>query len=389
MNSNINDSNDRKIKQEARAWAALTSTNYTTARNQIVSPLTQGFLGDRASARHLINTLTDHPLIGADDGDFVLGENGFYADTQWSFNKRSDFIELALITDFLRMFTPIAPGQTPQVSSYSLGHTAANFLAPHCSYVTNGRLIWAAAALGLLMAEQTGGLNLLIGVSEREHDYVRRMVTSGSIKPAADQHRPAGYIHLQTALQQCAAEEPFNSRWERPAILAESFPFHEWLTKQAERKDGVGQFAGAYLAGIRDSEHRIARTAPELLEILNEVPCSREAYEVAKSLIAEWSKGTPPAPILSETTSIRTERISSSKEDTPGWGAGSGSIEFLHFLCPCGDGKILEEHDNTPGFRDHDVRIFCDKCREEWQFVAGLSVREWRLEPVPVGGVGR
>ncbi len=116
MNSN-NNSRDRKIKQDTRAWAELVGTNYTKALRQTESPLVQGFIGKRVSARQLINTLKDHPLIGADDGDFVLGEAGYYADTQWSFNGSSDFVELALLTDFLRMFTPIGPGETPAVSS--------------------------------------------------------------------------------------------------------------------------------------------------------------------------------------------------------------------------------------------------------------------------------
>lgn len=119
-----NNARDRKIKQYTRAWAVYVGTNYTTALRRTESPLAQGALGERVSARQLINTLNDHQLAGADDGDFVLGEAGFYADTQWSFNRTSDFIELALVTDFLRVFTPVAPGDTPSVSSYSLKHTA-------------------------------------------------------------------------------------------------------------------------------------------------------------------------------------------------------------------------------------------------------------------------
>jgi len=221
MNSNNSD-RDRKIKQDTRAWAEFVGTNYTTALRQAESPLVQGFLGERVSARQLINTLNDHPLIGADEGEFVLGEAGYYADTSWSFSRVRDFIELALLIDFLRMFTPVAPGETHAVSSYSLKHTAEKFLRPHCSYVSNGRLIWAAAALGLPMVEQDGGLNLLIGVSEREHDYVRRMV-DGNTKPQGHQHRPDGLTHLQTALEQCAAGELVLGRWERPEPSTEIF----------------------------------------------------------------------------------------------------------------------------------------------------------------------
>jgi hypothetical protein len=381
MNSNNNEARDRKIQQDARAWAKLAGTNYTTALRQTESPLAQGILGERVSARHLINTLTDHPLIGADDGDFVLGEAGFYADTQWSFNRTSDLIELALITEFLRMFTPVTPGETPAVSSYSLKHTAENFLQPHCSYVSNGRLIWAAAALGLPMIED-GGLNLLIGVSERQHDYVRRIFVAMET-PRGHQHRPAGMTHLQTALEQCAAGGPAPDRWERPEPSTETFPFHDWLMLQAGRDDVVGDLAGDYFAGIQGSHHRIAGTAQDLLDILGEFSAMDEAFESAAEAIVEWGRTAPPE--LRGDMSIRTERVSSSEEGTSGWGAGPGTIERYEFLCPCGRGLIVEEHDNTPGFREHDVLIRCDKCHESWRRVPGRSVQDWRVEPIPSG----
>ncbi|WP_219816965.1 hypothetical protein [Arthrobacter sp. GMC3] len=391
MKSNIielRNTRDRKIKQDTRAWAAFTSTNYTTALRQVESQLTQGILGDQVSARHLINTLNDHPLIGAEGGDFILGEDGYYGDTQWSLKGKTDFTELALLVDFLRMFTPITPGEKPEVSSNSLKHAAEDFLGQHyspASYVSNGRLIWAAAALGLQLAEQESASHyLMIGVSEREHDYVKRMVRAGHTRPQADQHRPAGFTHLQTELEKCAIGETVIGRWVRPAVLAESFPFHEWLILLADRAGEVGQFASDYVAGIRDSDHRVARNPEDLLAILEAVPSSPRTDDVAKSVIAEWNRGSLPTPELPVDRSIRTARITSSNENAPGWGADSGTIEFYEYLCPFGEGKIIEEHDNTPGFREHDHWIRCDKCEAEWKFADGLSVREWRVEPKPV-----
>ena len=52
---------------------------------------------------------------------------------------------------------------------------------------------------------------------------------------------------------------------------------------------------------------------------------------------------------------MRTELIYSSEENHPGYGAGDGDTERYEYKCPCGKGKIVEEHDNIPGFRDHDV----------------------------------
>jgi|GEM_PF-2790181 len=375
-----NHTHSRDLQQDARAWASFTSTRYTAALRQIRSPLAQGFLGEPVSARQLIAALNDHELIGARGGDPVLGESGFFSEAPWSFNGETDFIELALITEMLRMFTPTSDAVAPEVSSYSLKHTAEWFLSPHCSYVSNGRLIWAAAALGLRIVDPDGaGPNLLIGVSEREHDYVRRIVGPGQTRPRADHDRPAGYGHLETSLAQAAAGEPIIGRWDRPIVVEEAAPFHDWLILQRGRDDVVGDFASDYSTSVRDSSHRVARTPDELLAVLYEVPRSPEAYDAAVSTIAEWMRSAPSS------TPVRTERIDGSVHDHEGWGAGTGTVERSEYRCPCGDGTVVEEHDNVPGFREHDVWIDCGKCRAEWRFVEGRSVRDWGMEPVAVG----
>lgn len=43
---------------------------------------------------------------------------------------------------------------------------------------------------------------------------------------------------------------------------------------------------------------------------------------------------------------MRTEMIYSSEENHPGYGAGDGDTEKYEYKCPCGKGKIVEEHDN-------------------------------------------
>ncbi len=52
---------------------------------------------------------------------------------------------------------------------------------------------------------------------------------------------------------------------------------------------------------------------------------------------------------------MRTKLIYESQEEHSGYGAGSGDTEHYEYECPCGKGKIIEVHDNIPGFRDHDV----------------------------------
>lgn len=133
---------NRELQRDARAWATFTGTTYKTALRQMSFPLAQGLLGERVSARQLIAVLDDHELIGAHDGDPILGEGGYLSESPWSFDGKTDFIEIALITDMLLMLMPASDSTAPEVSSYSLKHTAERFLRPHCSYVSNGRLIW-------------------------------------------------------------------------------------------------------------------------------------------------------------------------------------------------------------------------------------------------------
>jgi hypothetical protein len=290
------------------------------------------------------------------------------------FNGQTDYIELALVIEMLRMFTPTSAADA-DVSSYSLKHTAEMLLAPHCSYVSNGKLIWAAALLGLPLVEiDIDSPNLLVGVSEREHHYVRQMLNAGGTPPGGDQHRPPGLSHLQEALARCADGEPPAARWVRPATVRIAAPFHDWLTVQADRNDPIGDFARDYTAGVGDSEHRVARTPDDLLDILHGVSPSPAAYDAGVAAIAEWFTITPTAE------PVRTKLISRDSHDV-GYGEGAGDTELLRFRCPCGDSQIIEEHDNIPGHRSHDVSISCDKCRDEWDFAPGRPARQWALVP--------
>ena len=64
---------------------------------------------------------------------------------------------------------------------------------------------------------------------------------------------------------------------------------------------------------------------------------------------------------------VRTKVVSRSSDEVAGWGAGAGDMERVVFACPCGDGEVVEEHDNVPGFREHSVNLWCDRCRGEWE----------------------
>ena len=49
------------------------------------------------------------------------------------------------------------------------------------------------------------------------------------------------------------------------------------------------------------------------------------------------------------------------------------------YECPCGKGEIREEHENIPGFREHDVNLLCDECSKKWKIDISNGVRNWEL----------
>ncbi len=70
-----------------------------------------------------------------------------------------------------------------------------------------------------------------------------------------------------------------------------------------------------------------------------------------------------------------------------GYGAGEGTTEEYVYKCPCGQGTIIEEHDNIPGFREHDVFINCSYCNKLFSVNTLNSVRDWKLDGFFVKGL--
>jgi len=83
-----------------------------------------------------------------------------------------------------------------------------------------------------------------------------------------------------------------------------------------------------------------------------------------------------------ERKKVEKKLIYSNQEPHSGYGAGSGDTEVYHYECPCGKGKIVEEHDNIPGFRDHAVYIECAECSKKYQLDTSGGVRNWKLIPI-------
>lgn len=76
---------------------------------------------------------------------------------------------------------------------------------------------------------------------------------------------------------------------------------------------------------------------------------------------------------------MRTKLVDSHEANHAGYGAGSGDIERYEYECPCGKGKIIEEHDNIPGFREHDVYMVCEECGQNYDIDVSKGVRNWEL----------
>lgn len=57
----------------------------------------------------------------------------------------------------------------------------------------------------------------------------------------------------------------------------------------------------------------------------------------------------------------------------------AGDIEWYEYECPCKKGRIIEEHENIPGFREHYVRIECDTCSKKYKIDTSKGIRAWKL----------
>lgn len=282
-----NHDNRRQVQRDARLWAQLTGTNYTTALREVGSPLTQGILGDRITVQQLLEALDAYP---------DLGESGVNADEPY---RNADGLILAgkdllsdviLAAEFLQMFTPAAEAAS---GSYGLKHLAEDFLKPVRSYITNGQLIWAAAAVGLTISRQErGSLNVEIGVSEVEYDYARNALRrDSSQRPKAHDYQPPRWKHLVRALDEFGATGEITDVEDNLMSLQRDDGdrrFHDWLVSQAGRADPVGDVLGDYRYGTEQSQDPIARRPEDLLDLLASYGASEDIVGIAREAIAEW-----------------------------------------------------------------------------------------------------
>ncbi|MBE7718275.1 MAG: hypothetical protein E7243_01980 [Lacrimispora celerecrescens] len=77
---------------------------------------------------------------------------------------------------------------------------------------------------------------------------------------------------------------------------------------------------------------------------------------------------------------MKTKLTNSILRGHVGYGAGPGTTEIHEYECPCGKGRILEEHNNIPDFEEHVVNIHCNECRNKYELNTEFGVRSWKLE---------
>lgn len=279
---------DRAAQQYARAWAKFTNTKYTDAKRQVSHPQAQGILRERMSARSLIAVLDTHPLLRERAGAPGLGEYGVAGGESLAVEHR-DFVTLALIADVLSVFTPTRK-RDASVDSYELKHTVEKLLG---TYVSNGALIWVAAALRIPLAP-TGeeGPNLLVGISAAEHRYVHQVANKDPYL-RAHHNRPLGMTYLLSELDRRATEGTAGPRWVRPkAARVVPSRFHHWLVEQAGRGDWVGDLAEAYVSGVSWNFHGLATGPEDLVDILDACGADGFAHSAAAEAAAEWLAGS-------------------------------------------------------------------------------------------------
>lgn len=76
---------------------------------------------------------------------------------------------------------------------------------------------------------------------------------------------------------------------------------------------------------------------------------------------------------------MRLEKIYEKTSLSSGYGAGSGTTSYVEYLCPCGKGKIIDENDAIPGFRDHSVIIDCAVCKDKYELDFSKGMSCWDL----------
>jgi hypothetical protein len=70
---------------------------------------------------------------------------------------------------------------------------------------------------------------------------------------------------------------------------------------------------------------------------------------------------------------MKLQEVDSSTSYHSGYGAGSGEVIREEYKCPCGNGKVIFEKDDIPGFKETDISCTCKECDEKFEFGRGTA----------------
>lgn len=76
---------------------------------------------------------------------------------------------------------------------------------------------------------------------------------------------------------------------------------------------------------------------------------------------------------------MRTKLISKSVVPVKGYEKGPGSISWSWYQCPCGKDRVVEEHDDIPGYEHSYVWITCPDCWKKYCLDTSGGVENWEL----------
>ncbi|MGO3878233.1 MAG: hypothetical protein ACTJHM_03750 [Agrococcus casei] len=290
-----NQSTSRDIEDEAHLWASLTTTPYDSALRAVSDPRSLGALGDRVSVRDLLEALEQRPDLGmygfTDEPLLREGRIEF----QGSYENLLHGVLLSV--EVLRLLAPESDSGdahgVERVHSGALKHVAEDFLKPLTGTISNGQLIWAAAAIGMSMKCIPGVRDAEISVASGYYTYTRQVVRNEGRKPRSHHNRPPQWDRLRSVLglPEIADARPVAGELARMQNPGE-YPFFDYLRAQARgsHPDPVGRFLRDYFYGVSMNEDPIARTPEELMLIFAAPGFSEDAYDALEIVIRDWEQ---------------------------------------------------------------------------------------------------
>ncbi|MCM2532186.1 hypothetical protein NDK43_06960 [Neobacillus pocheonensis] len=70
---------------------------------------------------------------------------------------------------------------------------------------------------------------------------------------------------------------------------------------------------------------------------------------------------------------MKLELVGRSRTSHSGYGAGSGEVIREEYKCPCGNGEVVYEKDDIPGFKETDISCYCKECDDKYEFGRGTA----------------